>query len=1186
MSMTVEALDFDPYRLWLNVSAPQRPVGPYQLLGLSPLEADTNRIRAGYLRQQSAMLLQVEKADPVVWESISREIEEAYSLLCDFEQKAVLDAGIRRKQGGANGKPAAGPLPGTTVSCRHCHRTSPANRRFCGGCGKSLWETCPQCHAENAADEQFCGSCGADILGELSEQSRQFQAKLDEAQELLRNSKFDAAVSCLRGVATISDPRFDKWAQQALAAIERVEHEQAAQKLAGMETLARAQKQFAAHAYEAAISELESIPATVRSADANTLLQQATSARQELLTLGGEIRAAIEEKRTADLLPKIQRLLTLKPNHAQAIQIAEQLRDGLVKQAKRYFTAHRYQECIDQLEQIPSFVRNPEVETIHETASELLALLDAVRNAALADRPTLGLANRLVKLAAANPEAAKARASLSSGRRPGLPIRAWGVPNHQPAPKRSTLGPPIDWLAYSTRIPAADERVAATLAEHPGQFHVALGLAIQGLGQAAVPLDLAPQENNTLAQMFPTFTHRAASAAWGIDLSDFAVKAVKLAKDSKDGSIKVAAAEYILHWAPLTNAEVELARPEIIDQALRDFLTRAGDLKGTKVVASITGQRVLGRFFELPPLAARKVADAIAYEAKHQLPVALDELCWTSDTLDPVDARSADAQLRRIMVCAARQSHVRDRLAAFKAAGIVVDHLQCDCVALHNAIVYELWSGEREPGDAAVCLVDVGGAMFECGDQFAPLRLVSHVRPGRGELHQHARQAIQPDVPAGRTNHARAGEGPAVRAGPRGARTDLCADRRRARAIAGELRQALSRSSGRAASLAWAAAFRPMACFDICAAGGRRLGELRFAKSAVRCAIGEHQGSSLHPFLFNASLSGASAGSRAVERGFKESSAMSTTTAPKPAVSKSPAPNFPAPSSPVPSSAVPSSRAPESKVQESKVPESLRLKTMTPNVIQDVGEVPLVLYSDVRDAAGQLELSAPLAGAGRAGDDRLQRRGGGAAGRRGDRLSRGATVRPRRVAGLSIPQRARRRPGVPRDRAHRVERHPGRCQRRDGGRRHDGQRPQRLQPRSRRPVAAAGKLLKDNTQPVWFCGHSLGGAMATICAYRCKTSSISSEPAGAAHVWLAARRLQAVHSPRRGEALPLGAQQRRRDARAAGVDGLSPLRQRGLPGPLRPDSQADRHLAEPRPLARPDCGFVPVEARPAWRTTA
>jgi triacylglycerol lipase len=36
--------------------------------------------------------------------------------------------------------------------------------------------------------------------------------------------------------------------------------------------------------------------------------------------------------------------------------------------------------------------------------------------------------------------------------------------------------------------------------------------------------------------------------------------------------------------------------------------------------------------------------------------------------------------------------------------------------------------------------------------------------------------------------------------------------------------------------------------------------------------------------------------------------------------------------------------------------------------------------------------------------------------------------------------------------------------------------------------------LKGNTQPVWFCGHSLGGAMATICAYRCKTSALTSNP--------------------------------------------------------------------------------------------
>lgn len=36
--------------------------------------------------------------------------------------------------------------------------------------------------------------------------------------------------------------------------------------------------------------------------------------------------------------------------------------------------------------------------------------------------------------------------------------------------------------------------------------------------------------------------------------------------------------------------------------------------------------------------------------------------------------------------------------------------------------------------------------------------------------------------------------------------------------------------------------------------------------------------------------------------------------------------------------------------------------------------------------------------------------------------------------------------------------------------------------------------LKDNTKPLWFAGHSLGGAMATICAGRCKLAEIPSNP--------------------------------------------------------------------------------------------
>lgn len=36
--------------------------------------------------------------------------------------------------------------------------------------------------------------------------------------------------------------------------------------------------------------------------------------------------------------------------------------------------------------------------------------------------------------------------------------------------------------------------------------------------------------------------------------------------------------------------------------------------------------------------------------------------------------------------------------------------------------------------------------------------------------------------------------------------------------------------------------------------------------------------------------------------------------------------------------------------------------------------------------------------------------------------------------------------------------------------------------------------LEENRRPLWFAGHSLGGAMATICAGRCKLSKIPSNP--------------------------------------------------------------------------------------------
>jgi Tfp pilus assembly PilM family ATPase len=77
--------------------------------------------------------------------------------------------------------------------------------------------------------------------------------------------------------------------------------------------------------------------------------------------------------------------------------------------------------------------------------------------------------------------------------------------------------------------------------------------------------------------------------------------------------------------------------------------------------------------------------------------------------LGTADGTNPDQSPRRIVVTAARQPHVREWLSLFKSAGINVDQVQSDCVALHNALVFDLWGTVATArGNSAICVLDVG----------------------------------------------------------------------------------------------------------------------------------------------------------------------------------------------------------------------------------------------------------------------------------------------------------------------------------------------------------------------------------------------------------------------------------------------------------------------------------------------
>ncbi|MCE9527139.1 MAG: pilus assembly protein PilM [Planctomycetales bacterium] len=706
-------LDFDPYVVWLQVQSSQRPLNAYEILGLEPFENNPTRLRVATTRKREMLAAKRPDADPETWQALNAELEAAIVTLQSSERKAVLDATLRRRGLGpttAESSFIVAPPPthnGENLVCRKCQKENPPQRRFCAGCGDSLWEKCPNCSAEHSANERFCGTCGAEVQGKHEEQAQALQAKLEQARALREAHRYERAISLLRSVAAIEDRRHAALAETALAETVRTEAAEKRQKDLAAIALNQGQELLARQSFEAAVQVLDSIPEPMRTREINECLERAKSQWKELLALSGEIRLLVEAKRTTELFPKIERLLALKPDHAQAQKLAAQLRDQLLAAAAKRLNEHLYADALKLLEQIPEFIQNEEVNTTIDKALELSVLLSELRLAPLATPATLALAQKLAKFAPTNAEAAKLVEELKARAVTRPEQSRFAAPVWIKPPQRTRLVLPVDWLGYFTRLTCEDAAAAKTLRESPGQFFVALGLALQGIEEADTAVNLMPAEKTSLLSKLPfSFGKKGPSAAWGLDLGESGLRAIKLNKDAKSGAIQLETCEFIPHAQPLAQIEKTLEREVVAMATLKDFLSRA-KTEGARIVAGIASQRVLGRFFELPPMPGKKVAEAVQYEAKHQIPVPLEELTWAYHIQGQAPAtvsKEPDERPRKILLVASRLSHAQAQAALFKAAGITVDELVPDCVALHNAFQYDFHTEQQK----TAALLDVG----------------------------------------------------------------------------------------------------------------------------------------------------------------------------------------------------------------------------------------------------------------------------------------------------------------------------------------------------------------------------------------------------------------------------------------------------------------------------------------------
>jgi len=187
----------------------------------------------------------------------------------------------------------------------------------------------------------------------------------------------------------------------------------------------------------------------------------------------------------------------------------------------------------------------------------------------------------------------------------------------------------------------------------------------------------------------------ASNMAWGIDIGQSALKAVKVRKE-EGGALIVDAVEVIDHPKLLSQEDADARM--LVQSSLEQFLARA-DVAGTPVAVSVLGKSSFTRFVKLPPVEKKKIPDIVRFEAEQQIPFPIDEVTWGYQTFEDPDSPEVE-----VGIFAMKRLDVMEMLSYFTTVGMDVDIVQMPPLALYN---YMMHDGQIAL-DGATLLADVG----------------------------------------------------------------------------------------------------------------------------------------------------------------------------------------------------------------------------------------------------------------------------------------------------------------------------------------------------------------------------------------------------------------------------------------------------------------------------------------------
>src|SRR5690242_1288194 len=193
-------------------------------------------------------------------------------------------------------------------------------------------------------------------------------------------------------------------------------------------------------------------------------------------------------------------------------------------------------------------------------------------------------------------------------------------------------------------------------------------------------------------------------AVWALDVGQAALKALKLVPGEGPGQVVAEAFDYVEYPKILSQPDAD--PEELVREALATFTDR-NDVKGCKVAIAVPGQAGLVKFIKLPPVEKKRIPDIVKFEAKQQIPFALDEVVWSYQQIGGEDeASDEEFTMAEVGLFAMKRDQINRAILPLTVAGIEVDIVQMSPIALYNFICFDQLKGSGSKD--SVVVLDIG----------------------------------------------------------------------------------------------------------------------------------------------------------------------------------------------------------------------------------------------------------------------------------------------------------------------------------------------------------------------------------------------------------------------------------------------------------------------------------------------